>query len=65
MKKNILKTTLLGFFLKDFLQDVDKNRVKNALAKAKKNKPPTPVIDKMKDLNDNIKELEDFLASIP
>ena len=65
MKKKILKESFIGTFVKGFLDDVDKNRVKSAIKTAKDNKLPTPVLDKMKELNANIKDLEDFLADLP
>lgn len=64
MKKKILKEDFISNFIGGFLQDIQNGQVQSAIKTAKKKKLPNPVLDQMKEIEDNIKELENFLKTV-
>jgi len=61
MGKKILKEGLIEKFIKGFLNDVSKGQVERAIKKAESKKIPSPVLDKMKNIDREIEDLKNFL----
>ncbi len=51
----------VGKFIRDFLNDVQKSHVQSAIDRAQKRRLPTPVLDKMKSIEDEVEDLKKFL----
>ncbi len=61
MGKKNLKEGLIEKFIKGFLNDVSKGEVDRAVKKAQSKKLPTPIVDKMKEIDKEIADLKSFL----
>jgi len=61
MAKRNLKEGLIEKFIKGFLNDVSKGEVDRAVKKAQSKKLPTPIVDKMKEIDKEIEDLKSFL----